>query len=503
MEQIAIVALILFVVLVGLAFLIVLVTRYKRCPSDKILVVYGKVSGKDAEGRGVSARCSHGGAAFVWPLIQDYQYLDLTPMPIEINLQGALSKQNIRVNTPSTFTVGVSTQPGIMGNAAERLLGMDMAQIQELARDIIFGQMRVVIATMTIEEINADREKLIENIFNGVEVELNKVGLHLINVNIQDITDESGYIDALGKEAAARAVNDAKVLVAERERDGEIGRAEAEREQRIEVSAKNAHAVSGENTAGISIAKSNALRREQEAEAERLASAAEQVKTAQSLQEAYTAEEEAERGRAKREAATQEANIIVPAEIEKRRIETLAEAEAEKIRRTRKGEADGLLFNMQAEADGTRAKLGANADGTRMQMTAEADGTKSKMFAEAEGLIEILKNKADGFASIIQACNADSEQAAMLLITDQLPKLVEEQVKAIANLKIDKVTVWENGTGGDGKSSTADFISSLVGSLPPLHELTRNVGVKMPDYLGSTTDDAGTQKTPPPADGSE
>ena len=138
-----------------------------------------------------------------------------------------------------------------------------------------------------------------------------------------------------------------------------------------------------------------------------------------------------------------------------------------------------------------------------MQMTAEADGTKSKMFAEAEGLIEILKNKADGFASIIQACNADSEQAAMLLITDQLPKLVEEQVKAIANLKIDKVTVWENGTGGDGKSSTADFISSLVGSLPPLHELTRNVGVKMPDYLGSTADDAGTQMTPPPADGSE
>ena len=178
-----------------------------------------------------------GGAAFVWPLIQDYQYLDLTPMPIEINLQGALSRQNTRVNTPSTFTVGVSTEPGIMGNAAERLLGMDMAQIQELARDIIFGQMRVVIATMTIEEINADREKLIENIFNGVEVELNKVGLHLINVNIQDITDESGYIDALGKEAAARAVNEAKVQVAERERDGEIGRAEAEREQRIEVSA--------------------------------------------------------------------------------------------------------------------------------------------------------------------------------------------------------------------------------------------------------------------------
>ncbi len=171
--------------------------RYKRCPSDRVLVVYGKVSGRQGETRR-SARCYHGGAAFIVPIFQNYEFLDLTPNPIEINLQGALSQQNIRVNTPSTFTVGISTEPGIMENAAERLLGLAMKDIRELARDIIFGQMRVVIATMTIEEINADREKLIDKIFTGVEVELNKVGLHLINVNIQDVTDESGYIEALG-----------------------------------------------------------------------------------------------------------------------------------------------------------------------------------------------------------------------------------------------------------------------------------------------------------------
>ncbi len=442
---------ILFVGFISLFFLsmVFLVTRYKRCPSDKVLVVYGSVSRRKAQR--ASARCYHGGGAFVLPILQGSQFLDLTPIPIEINLQGALSKQNIRVNTPSTFTVGISTEPGIMENAAERLLGLPNKEIQELARDIIFGQMRVVIATMDIEEINADREKLIENIFTGVEVEINKVGLHLINVNIHDITDESGYIDALGKEAAARAVNEAKVKVAQQERDGEIGKADAEQEQRIRVAAAHAEAVEGENDAGVKIAQSNGYRRSQEAEAERSATAAEKVKHAQALQEAYAAEESAERERAKREAATQEANVMVPVEIDKRRIETLAEAEAEKIRRVKKGEADGIQALMEAEAAGIRA---------------------------------ILTQKAEGFRELVRAAGNTPEQASLLLVTEQLPKLVEEQVKAIANLKIDSVTVWESGGKADGKTSTAEFLSGLIGSLPPLHELTKNVGIKLPEYLG-------------------
>src|SRR5688572_14158116 len=225
------------IIVVFFTALIAIAARYKKCPSDRVLVVYGKV------GDGKSAQCYHGGAAFIWPIIQDYQYLTLTPLPIDIQLRGALSQQNIRVNTPSTFTVGISTEPGVMENAAERLLGLSFVQVQELAKDIIFGQMRVVIATMPIEEINADRDKMLANSSNGVEVELKKVGLRLINVNIQDITDESGYIDALGREAAARAINDAKIKVALREREGDIGAAEAEMEKRIKVAKAQAEAV--------------------------------------------------------------------------------------------------------------------------------------------------------------------------------------------------------------------------------------------------------------------
>ena len=272
--------------------LIAMIKRYKRCPSDRILVVYGKVSG------GESAKCIHGGAAFIFPVIQDYQFLDLTPISIEVNLVNALSKQNIRVNVPSRFTIGVSTEPGIMQNAAERLLGLGQSQIQELAQEIIFGQLRLVVASMDIEEINSDRDKFLTNISKSVESELKKVGLKLINVNITDIVDESGYIEALGKEAAAHAINAARKSVAEKTRDGSIGEAQAFQDQRIQVAAANAMAVEGENTAKIAVANSDAARRSREAEAERTAIASEKVQTANALKESYAAEQEAEVARA-------------------------------------------------------------------------------------------------------------------------------------------------------------------------------------------------------------
>lgn len=462
-------------------------TRYKRCPSDRILVVYGKVGG-----HGVSARCHHGGAAFIWPVIQDYQFLDLTPIPIDIKLEGALSQQNIRVNTPSTFMVGISTEPGVMENAAERLLGLSLDEIRQLARDIIFGQMRVVIATMPIEAINADRDKLIANISIGVEVELKKVGLRLINVNVQDITDASGYIDALGKEAAARAINEAKIKVAQQERDGDIGAAEAQRDQRIRVAEANARATEGENLSAVEIAQSNASRREREAEAQRLAVAAEKVAAAKALEESYGAEEQAERQRAKRDEAAQAADIVVQAEIERKRIEVLAEAQKSQIRLA--AEAAKQRIELEAEAEKRRIELTAQADAERLRITkqGEADGLRALMEAQAKGTLAQLGARADGFRSIIEAAGG-AAQAAQLMVTEQLPKLVEEQVKAISNLKIDSITVWEGGKGTDGKGSTADFLSSLVGALPPLQELAKNAGVQLPEFLGSTIEKTASE----------
>lgn len=434
----------IFAVLFVFLFLIILIRRYKRCPSDRILVVYGKVGG------GQSAKCIHGGAAFIIPVLQDYEFLDLTPISIEVNLINALSKQNIRVNVPSRFTIGVSTEPGIMQNAAERLLGLGQSQIQELAQEIIFGQLRLVVASMDIEEINSDRDKFLTNISDSVESELKKVGLKLINVNITDIVDESGYIEALGKEAAAHAINAARKSVAEKTRDGSIGEANALQDEKTQVAAANAKAVEGENIAKINVANSDSLRRQREAEADRVATASEKVQTAKALEESYAAEQQAEVARAERERSSQMADIIIPAEIDKRRVEINAEAEAEQIRRLAKGEADAILFKAQAEA---------------------------------QGLYEILTKQAAGLDQIVKAAGNNSKDAVLLLIADKLPELVKTQAEAIKNIKIDKVTVWENGQGKDGKSSTANFLSGLYQSVPPLQDMFNMAGMNLPDYL--------------------
>jgi flotillin len=430
--------------------LIALLSRYKRCPSDKVLVIYGK-TGKNAEGGVRTSRCVHGGAAFVVPIIQSYHFLDLTPMSIEVNLKNALSNQHIRVDIPSRFTVGISVEEGIMNNAAERLLGLTNDHIQDLAKDIIFGQLRLVIATMNIEEINSDRDKFLANVSSNVEAELKKIGLKLINVNITDINDESGYIEALGKEAAAKAINDAKKSVAEKNRDGAIGEAEAKREERIRVSQADSKAVEGENQARITIANSEAERRTKQAESDRLAIAAEKVQSAKALEEAYAAEQDSEKVRAERERATYKADVIVKAEIEKQKAEIDAEAEAETIRRKAKGQADAILYKMEAEAKGT---------------------------------MEILSKQAEGFQKLIEAANNDSKDAVMLMIADKLPELVKLQVEAIKNIKIDKVTVWDTmGGNGEGTPTTANFLSGMLKSIPPFEDVFKTAGMELPSYL--------------------
>ena len=485
-------------------FVIVLVIRqYKRCPSNRVLVIYGKV------GTNRAAKCLHGGGVFVVPLIQDYAFLTLEPMVIEIPLEGALSLNNIRVNVPSTFTVGVSTDAVLMNNAAERLLFLDRQAVKEQAQDIILGQLRLVIATLSIEEINKDREKFMSLINENVAQEINKIGLELINVNIRDITDASGYIEAIGKRAAAEAINRAIVEVAQQEREGatgeakavrekevqvaserslsEQGRKDAERSQRVAVSRLEAEAVAqeveakrdlevataerlaetrvkqkeaeqgqrvqvadaesraveGENTAQATIAESNAKLAEIRAEASRRAD----VARAKSVEAIMIAEREQELARLSKD-------TLAPQEVEKKRIEIAAEAEAEKRRREARGEADAVLAKYKAEAEGVRA---------------------------------VLEAKAEGYRQLMAACAENPQVAPTLLMIEQLPQLVAEQVKAISNLKIDKVTVWDGGSrggGGGSGGSTSEFLSSLIGALPPVHELARQAGIELPGVLG-------------------
>ncbi len=438
---------ILAIILLGLFF----ISRYKRCPSDKVLVVYGKTGG------GASAKCYAGGAAFVWPIIQDYQYLDLTPLSIDVNLKDALSNQNIRVSVPAQFTVGISNKPNLMLSAAERLLALDRKNIASLAQDIIMGQMRLVIANMRIEELNADRDKFVESVYRNVGDELNKIGLELINVNVTDIQDESGYIAALGKEAAAKAINDAKVKVANELRTGSIGEAEAQREQRIKVSDANskaeigeadadAQAKAGKNEAAILVAASDAERDVQIAEAERRATAARKVAAAKALQEAYMAEKDSEQARFAMEKAKKQADEVVKADIEKEK----------------------AIINAKAQAE-TKIEL---ANG-------EATATLAKYKAQAEGIQQLLDSQAEGFKKLVEAASGDAQSAIGYLMIDKLAEIAKIQVDAIKDLKIDKVVVYDNGSG----EGMGNFVQGLYGMLPQLNDFLEQSGMSLPEAL--------------------
>ncbi len=471
----------IIVILAGLGVLLTIMKRYHVVPSDKIIVISGMFFGSDR----ASAKCLHGGTVFVWPLIQTYAYLSLTPMTIEIPLRNALSRQNIRVNVPSRFTIGVSTDPEGMQNAAVRLLSLKTTEVQDNATDIILGQLRATIATMDIEEINADREKFERKIMENVESELRKIGLQLINVNITDISDDSGYIEALGKKSASEAVNQAKIDVAEQQRRGAAGEAVAQKEQRISVADSNAKAVEGENQALMAMARSNADRNEVEAESKRRAEAAQLVQNAMASREGYDAERQAEEARQAREKATREANELVPARVAKERVLVEAEAEAGRMQRIAEGEAQRIRILAEGEAAQIQTLSEAEAVRLKNMGAGEGENTRLKLEGEALGVRAILESRAEGFRKLVEAAGHDSQAAAMLLLAEKAPELYNIQAEAMKNVRVDKLTVV-GGLGGAGgaENPLGRVASDYLSLLPSLHEGAKTFGLDLPAMMG-------------------
>ena len=436
-------------------------SRYKLSPSDKILVVYGNVKS------GGAAACYHGGGRIVWPLIQHYAYLDLKPMTILINLEHALSSQNIRVTVPSTFTIGVSTEPSIMSNAAERLLGLNQVGIEDMAKEIIFGQLRLTVASLSIEAINSDREAFMRDVTLNVDTELHKIGLYLINVNIIDITDESDYIKSIGVAASTEAIAKADIARSSALRDGRIGVSNAERTMRTEEANNHAEAEKGEKTA-------EAMKRIYINQQEALAVEGENISAAEIAH--YNAD-----------LAEKEAQALQRSEVAKR----IAQANIQRAQYEMEGERLRAEEIAREEIAKEQIEIAATAEANRERLIAQgqADATLARYNAEAAGQQAVLEAKATGYAQLVKSAGGDAKAAATLLMVEKIEALVARQTEAISNLKIDKITVWDSGNGGDGGGSTANFVSSLIKSLPPVHDIAAMAGVELPDYLGNMKDE--------------
>jgi len=489
----------MFVAILFFGMIILVLKQYKRCPSNLVLVIYGGRLGKSA-----AAKTIHGGSAFVIPLIQDYAYLSLEPIQIEVPLRGALSAENIRVNVPSVFTVAIDTKPEVMQNAAIRLLGLKQQEVRKQAEEMIFGQMRQVIASMGIEEINRDRDKFLQHVQHSLEPELSKIGLQLINVNITDITDESGYIDAIGQKAASLAIQQARGDVADNEKMGEtrvasaerdksiqvanankeqsIGTREAQREQAVKIATLEKEQSIGEKTAAyekdsqVKLAEQQMRVRVAQADAGAIEGenqAAAQVAASQS-ELAIKKAEAYERGESRKRQA--EASVQ---EVQNRAMAKAALAEAERVEAEQRAK-------LEAPAKAQKARMVVDAEAAaekrRIEAQAEADAIYVKLEAEARGQFEILAKKGDGLKQIVQACGG-AQQAFQMLMLEHLDNLADASSRAISNIKFDKVVVWENG-GSNGKSNTADFLSGMARTLPPMMQVMRDIGgVELPEAL--------------------
>jgi flotillin len=502
--------------LVAIAFftlLIVLKANYKRCSSNQVLVIFGRTT------KGEAAKTVHGGAAFVWPLIQDYSYLSLEPIQIEIPLRGALSMENIRVNVPSVFTVAVGTQPDVMTNAAIRLLDLSTDDVRKQAEEIIFGQLRQVIASMRIEDINRDRETFLQHIQNSVEPELKKIGLVLINVNITDIQDESGYIDAIGQKAASQAIQQARADVADEVKQGEIrvagaerdkvvqvanatkqreiGTREASREQAVRVAELEKEQTVGEQTAAfqrdISVKQAEQAKRVAVAEANAQAVNGENIADAKIAQSQATLLEQKAEAYERGEGRKREAEAAV-VEMQNRAMAKAALAEAERVEAEQRAK-----FEAPAKAQKARILVDAEAESEKRRLEAqgEAAAIYAKLEAEARGQYEILAKKGEGLKLIVEACGG-AQQAFQLMMLEHLDKLAETSAKAISNIKFDKIVVWENG-GANGRSNTADFLHKMSGTLPPMLQVMRDIGgVEIPESLAKLV---GEERPSPPSNG--
>ncbi|WP_338923775.1 SPFH domain-containing protein (plasmid) [Pseudomonas silesiensis] len=437
---------------------------YVICPNDKILVVYG--AGSNSEG----ASIIHGGGRLVIPFFQRSSFLNLTPLPITVDLNDALSANNIRVSLPSQFTISIaSDKPALMQNAVRYLLNLSEEEIKVTARDIIFGSLRAVVATLTIEELTRNRDKFIRAINDNVGAELNKIGMMILNVNLRDLTDSSGYITAMGQKSAAEAINQAQIDVSEQKRKGDvgvetnnrerdvtvaeqktlsqIGISTADRDSKVKIAGLAAETTQGENEAEATIADSNASLAVRQADAHEKG----EVAKAKAQTVIFNQQREAQQAELAKEQ-------LPAAEVAKEQLVIESNAQAEKARIIAQGEADSILL---------------------------------KFKAEAEGLQLVLEAKANGYQRIIEAAGGDTNAAATLLMIEKMAEIVKIQSEALSGIKIDKITIWDSGSGNDGMQG---FIRNFAASLPPLQEIAAQAGIKLPSFMGELAETAAKEQ---------
>lgn len=510
-----------------------LLSRYKKCPANKMLVVFGK-TGKDKV-----AKCLNGGGTFIWPIVQGYSFMDLTPMQFMISLENTPSKSYIPVSIDSNVTMQISPDQELMQIAAINLLGLGQPEIIKMVKEIVLGCLRQVIANMEVEELNEDRDTFKEKSENIIKSELEKIGIKLVNLTIAEITDSVGYIDALGKQSAEKALTEARIKVTEQKkigdtqvaiqekekqisvsqtekervvktaeiqkerevtiastkkeqtiqtaeisRDQEVRSAEieketqvglaktdaerevgiavanadkevgvtkaesqkailkalAQKEQRVEVAKTTSEATKGEFDAQQQVAVAASELEVVKTQSTQTAESAKVIAVAKVKEDNFNAQVKQEEARGRAVETQLNAEIIVPAEMQKRKLIIEAEAEAEAKKTVAKGEADSLLMIKKAEADGKQKSL-------------EAD--------------------AEGFRKMVEAAGTNPEMAIQYLMVGKVDILAQRQSEAMQAIHLENVTLFDSSKG----EGVGNFVNGIMSQIAPTLNMAKTLNL--------------------------
>jgi flotillin len=322
----AIVFVIVLVVLVQVIKALIIIV-----PPNRAAVITGRKrlnEGGDATGY----RTVIGGRTLRIPILETVDYVSLETIPIEISVSNAFSKGNIPLQVEAIANVKIASQPeSVFNNAVERLLGKSEAEVRDLARDTLMGNLRGVLATLTPEEVNEDRLGFASALAADAGEDLAALGFHLDVLKIQNVHDERGYLAAIGRRKSAEAVRDAEVAEAQAEADTREAAALAR--QRAEVR---------EATADIDIAEARNRLRVRQAQLDQEAETAERVAVVKAEEAEVVAQRALEAQRVERERERLRADVVEPANAERDAAHARAQGEAAPILERGKAQAEVL-----------------------------------------------------------------------------------------------------------------------------------------------------------------
>ena len=393
--------------LIGVGALIVVLTiwgllsRYRRSAPDELLVVFGKAGKvKTEDGKEVMtpSKIIQGGGAFVWPIIQDFKKMSMAPIQIKVTVDG-IDSQAIPMHLPVVLTTAISQDKLIQQNAATRFLSAFPEEIQKQISEILIGETRAIMATMLIEEINADRNTFLGKVRESLEQELTKVGYDVTNINISEITDDADYISNLGKKAATKAKANAEADIAEQTKQGNIKIANTKKEEEIAVAA-------AEKEKQVQV---NQTKQEQEVKVAEI-NREKQIKLAE-------ADKERESGVAVQEAAKAAA---------------IAEAQADAESNKAKAMARQVASVAAAEAEAESKKAEFEATQSKNIAKAEADAEAARNEAEAQKQVRIAKAKQEQEAETIKATQEKEAKAAEYESSKRQRKAEQDKLAGVA-----------------------------------------------------------------------